>query len=184
MLGDFKLRRTLRNIHQTIDNELKVEMQKVANEILATMRGLVPKDTGAAAAALTAFVSKSGLDAEIGLRGKRNNKRFFYLRFAEYGTKGYSGVIYRRADSNAIDGHTNNRDKMAMKGRRNALRARETKNKSDGSTFFGKYPDIPARPAHPWLRPALDVNREAVMLHLQAAVARTLKRASEGAGNG
>jgi len=84
--GDIRLRRTLRNIHKTMDNELKPEMEKAANRILETQRQLMPKDTGAAAAALTVYVSPSGLDAQIGIRGKRANGRFFYLRFIEYGT--------------------------------------------------------------------------------------------------
>lgn len=183
MSGDFKLRRTLRNIHGIMDNELRPTMQKCADRILGTMQQLIPKDTGEAAAALKAFVSKSGLDAQIGIRGKRDNQRFFYLRFIEYGTKGYNGTLYRRADRNSIGGHTHNRDKSKMGGRRNALRARDTKNKSDGATFYGKYPDIPARPAHPWLRPAMDVNREFVIAEIEAAISRTLIKASRGEGN-
>lgn len=87
-------------------------------------------------------------------------RRFFYLKFLEYGTKGYTGK--KRA------------------GGRN----RQNRNKSDGSTFYGKYPDIPARPAHPWLRPAMDVNRDFVMANIQAAVARTLDKASRGSSDG
>ncbi|WP_182374915.1 HK97 gp10 family phage protein [Pseudomonas putida] len=158
--GDIRLRRTLRNIHKTMDNELKPEMEKAANRILETQRQLMPKDTGAAAAALTVYVSPSGLDAQIGIRGKRANGRFFYLRFIEYGTKGYIGR--KRA------------------GERN----RRVTNKSDGTHFFGKYPDIPARPAHPWLRPSMQVNREYVMADIEAAVRRTLRKASQGVGNG
>ncbi|VVM93747.1 hypothetical protein PS673_02924 [Pseudomonas fluorescens] len=185
MSGDFKLRRTLRNIHSTMDNELVPAMQQSADRILTTMRQLVPKDTGAAASALKAFISKSGLDAQIGIRGKRDMRRFFYLRFIEYGTKGYSGTLYRRADADAVGGaHTNNRDKSKLKGRRNALNQRPTKNKSDGKAFYGKYPDIPARPAHPWLRPAMAVNREFVLANISAAIARTLSKASKGGVNG
>lgn len=159
--GDFKLRKTLRNIHSTLDNELKPVMQQAADKILATMQELLPRSdqprsAGHAADALQAFVSKSGLDAEIGLRGKKNNRKFFYLKFLEYGTKGYSGT--KRSDG----------------------RNRRPTNKSDGGTFFGKYPNIPARPAHPWLRPAFDVNKEFVLADIRAAVARTLKRASGG----
>lgn len=184
MSGDFKLRRTLRNIHATMDNELVPTMKRAADQILATMKQLVPKDTGAAAAGLKAFVSKSGLDAEIGIRGKKDMRRFFYLRFVEYGTKGYSGTLYRRADSNAIGGaHTTNRDRSKLRGK-NRLGRRDTKNKSDGSHFYGKYPDIPARPAHPWLRPAMDVNREFVLASIEAAIARTLNKASKGLSNG
>ena len=160
MSGDFKLRRTLRNIHSTMDNELRPVMQEAADRVLATMKQLVPKDTGAAAGALKAFVSKSGLDAEIGIRGKKDMRRFFYLKFVEYGTKGYSGK--KRA------------------GGRN----RQPGNKSDGAHFYGKYPDIPARPAHPWLRPAMDVNRDFVLANIRAAVARSLSKASRGASDG
>ncbi|MFV3402870.1 HK97-gp10 family putative phage morphogenesis protein [Pseudomonas sp. NY15463] len=182
--GDIRLRRTLRNIHKTMDNELKPAMAKAADRILATQKQLIPKDTGAAAAALKVYVSPSGLDAQIGIRGKRDNRRFFYLRFLEYGTKGYSGSMYQRADRNAVGGvHTNNRDKSKLGGRRNALRQRETKNKSDGSHFFGKYPNIPARPAHPWLRPSMQVNREFVMADIEAAVQSTLRKASQGVGD-
>lgn len=149
------------------------------------MQQLIPKDTGAASGALRAYVAPSGLDAQIGIRGKRDSRRYFYLRFLEYGTKGYSGTMYQRADIDAIGGvHTNNRDKSKLRGRRNALRQRDTKNKSDGKNFFGKYPDIPARPAHPWLRPSIQVNREFVLADLEEAVRRTLSRASQGAGNG
>jgi HK97 gp10 family phage protein len=165
MSGDFKLRRTLRNIHQTMDNELKPAMQAAADKVLATMREQVPRSGrndagGHAADALEAFVSKSGLDAQIGLRGKKNNERFFYLKYLEYGTKGYTGT-------NRAGGRT-----------------RRPNNKSDGSHFFGKYPNIPARPAHPWLRPAYDVNKEFILADIRAAVSRTLARASEELGNG
>lgn len=160
MSGDFKLRRTLRNIHQNMDNDLRPAMQEAANKILVTMQANVPKDTGAAAAALTAFVSKSGLDAEIGIRGKKDNRRFFYLRFLEYGTKGYSGK------------------------KRSGGGNRRVTNKADGLHFFGKYPDIPALPAHPWLRPSMDVNREVVLMDIRAAVTRTLSKASQGVSDG
>ena len=160
MSGDFKLRRTLRRIHTTMDNELVPAMQEAADKVLATMKQLVPRDTGASAAGLKVFVSKSGLDAEIGIRGKKDMRRFFYLKFLEYGTKGYT-------------------DKKRAGGRN-----RQNRNKSDGSTFYGKYPDIPARPAHPWLRPAMDVNRDFVMANIQAAVARTLDKASRGSSDG
>lgn len=71
MAGDFKLRKTLRNIHTQLDNELRPAMKEAADKLLDTMKQLVPRDSGQAAEALEAFVSKSGLDAQIGLRGRR-----------------------------------------------------------------------------------------------------------------
>lgn len=158
--GDFALRRSLRNIHKNLENEIKPAMQIAADQLLAAMRENIPKDTGASAAALSAFVAKSGLDAEVGLRGKKANKRFYFLRFVEYGTKGYTG------------------------GKRGGGRNKRKTNKTDGSHWFGNSPDIPARPAHPWLRPAYDTTREFIVASLNEAVSNTLKRAAEEVGNG
>ncbi len=185
VLGDFKLRRTLRQIHQTMDNQLRPAMQQAADLVLDDMRQLIPKDTGAAAGALTAFVNKSGLDAEIGIRGKRKQREFYYLRFVEYGTKGYQGSVYRRKDASKPGGeHTHNRDTSQLSGRRNALRRREVKNKSDGVTFFGKYPDIPAQPARPFMGPAMDMNRDEIITIIRGAIDATLKRAASGGEGG
>ena len=179
--GDFKLRGVLRRIGNEMESDLRPAMQESADLVLQTQRQLIPKDTGEAAAALQAFVSKSGLDAQIGIRGKRNNRHFFYLRILEYGSKGYNGAMYRKADGNAVGGaHTVNRDKSKIGGRRNALRRRATKNKSDGKTFFGLFPNIPARRAKPWLRPSIDVNRERIRGVISSAIASTLRKAAEG----
>lgn len=152
--GDFKLRKILRNLPENVESDVKPAMQKAANMVLELQRELIPRDTGAAAAALEAFVSKSGLDAQIGIRGRRNSNKFFYLKFVEYGTKGHKGVL--RADG----------------------RKRSTKNQTNGSVWFGKYPDIPARPAHPFLRPSFDMNRTKIIATIKAAIDSTLKKAA------
>jgi HK97 gp10 family phage protein len=181
--GNFKLRGVLRRIAAMEQSDLPKAMAQAADLVLATQQKLIPRDTGAAGGALEVKISKSGLDARIGLIGKRKNEQFFYMRFVEYGTKGYSGVLYHRADADAVGGlHTTNRDRSGMRGKRNALRARDTKNKSDGSHFFGYYPDIPARPAHPWLRPSIDMNRDDIRIIIREAIASTLVRAAKEAG--
>lgn len=155
VLGDFKLRRLLRNIHKTMDNELRPAMQKGADAILETQRQLIPRDSGAAWWGLEAFVSKSGLDAQVGIRGAKRQRELFYVKFLEYGTKGVSG------------------------DRRNNGRKRRPSNKSDGATWFGKYPDLPAKPAHPWLRPSYDLNRDQMVALINKAIASTLRRAAQ-----
>lgn len=152
--GDFKLRGILRRIGNQMESDLRPAMQKASDLVLETQRELIPKDTGESAAALEAFVSKSGLDAQVGIRGKKNNRRFFFLRFIEYGTKGGKGKAGRNPE-----------------------------NKSDGQNFFGYAPDMPARPAHPWLRPSYDLNREAIRQILAEAIDKTLDRAARS-GNG
>nr|WP_275589550.1 HK97 gp10 family phage protein [Pseudomonas sp. KSR10] len=138
-----------------MESDLRPAMQQSADLVLETQRALIPRDTGASWWALTAFVSKSGLNAQIGIRGKENNKRFFYLRFVEYGTKGGPGKA-----------------------------GAEPTNKADGENFFGYAPDIPARPAHPWLRPSIDMNRDEIRVIISRAISSTLKRAAQGVKSG
>lgn len=147
--GDFKLRGILRRIGNQMESDLRPAMQKAADLVLETQRQLIPKDTGESAAALEAFVSKSGLDAQIGIRGKKKSRRFFFLRFIEYGTKGREGKAGKNPE-----------------------------NKSDGANFFGYAPDIPARPAHPFIRPSYDLNRDAIRKLLSEAIASTLDKAA------
>ncbi|AXN27206.1 TPA: HK97 gp10 family phage protein [Pseudomonas aeruginosa] len=182
--GDFKLRGVLRRIAALDRSDLPRGMAQAADLVLATQQNMIPRDTGEAAAALQVRISRNGLDARIGIIGKRDNRRFYYLKFVEYGTKGYSGTVYRRRDAGAVSGeHTVNRDRSQFSGR-NRLGRRATKNKSDGENFFGYYPDIPARPSHPWLRPSIDMNRDDIRIIIRGAIDSTLARAAKGALNG
>lgn len=152
--GDFRLRGVLRRIGNQMESDLRPAMQKAADLVLQTQRQLIPVDTGESRDALTAFVSKSGLDAQIGIRGKKKSRRFFFLRFIEYGTKGSQGKAGKNPE-----------------------------NKTDGQNFYGYAPDIPARPAHPFIRPSYDLNKDAIRKLLSEAIASTLDRAARS-GNG
>lgn len=131
--GDFKLRGLLRRIGNEMENDLRPAMVQAANLVLATQQEMIPKDEGDAENALTAFVSKSGLDAQIGIRGKKKNQKIFYAKFIEHGTKQYT--------------------------------------RGDGV--------VAARPAHPWLRPFYDMNRDEIQSIISRAIASTLKKAAE-----
>lgn len=160
--GDFKLRGVLRRIGQLGESDLPAALQEAADLVLKTQKDLIPKDTGDSAEALQVRITKanqiSGLDARIGIIGKRDNRKFYYLRFIEHGTKGYTG------------------------GKRSGNRNRRKKNKTDGQSFFGYQPDIPARPAHPWLRPSIDLNRAEIADIIRKAIDSTLEKAAKGAG--
>jgi len=132
--GNFKLRGLLRRIGSQMESDLRPAMAEAANLVLATQQELIPRDTGEIEEALESFVSKSGLDAQIGIRGKKDNRHFFYGRFLEFGTKAYT--------------------------------------RGDGT--------VAARPAHPWLRPSYDMNRDEIQLIISKAIASTLKTAAEG----
>jgi HK97 gp10 family phage protein len=150
--GDFKLRGLLRRIGQQMETELRPAMIEAANLVLETQRELIPKDSGESRDALTAFVSKTGLDAQIGIRGKKASKKFFFLRFIEFGTKGTQPGDKRT--------HTN---------------------KSSGQHFFGYAPDIPAQPARPFIRPSYDLNRDKIQQILSDAIDKTLDKAARSA---
>lgn len=134
--GDFKLRGILRRIGSQMESDLRPAMAQAADLVLATQQELIPRDPNSSdhiEDALEAFVSKSGLDAQIGIRGKKDNRHFFYGKFLEYGTKSY--VL---GDST-----------------------------------------VAARPAHPWLRPSYDMNRDEIQSIISKAIASTLKKAAE-----
>lgn len=131
--GDFKLRGLLRRIGNEMESDLRPAMVEAADLVLATQQRLIPRDTGEIEEGLEAFVSKSGLDAQIGIRGKKDNRHFFYGRFLEYGTKQY------------------------VRGDRT----------------------VSARPAHPWLRPSYDMNRDQIATIISKAIESTLRKAAE-----
>lgn len=133
--GNFKLRGLLRRIGNQMESDLRPAMVQAANLVLAEQKDLMPRDSGHANEALEAFVSKSGLDAQIGIRGKKKNRQVFYAYFVEYGTK-----QYQRGDS-----------------------------------------VVAARPAHPWLRPSIDLTRDDIRLIISRAIASTLAKAAQGA---
>ena len=157
--GDFKLRRLLREVGKMGESELPAALEHAADLVLRTQQQLVPRGTGAAASALEARITKanqtSGLDARIGIIGKRNSRKFFYMRFVEYGTKGFRSKL--KAQAPVL---------------------------TDGEHYFGKTPNIPAKRAHPWLRPSIDINRDQIRTIIRRAIDDTLARASKGGGYG
>ncbi|WP_062381982.1 HK97-gp10 family putative phage morphogenesis protein [Pseudomonas abietaniphila] len=135
--GDFKLRGLLRRIGNEIESDLRPAMVEAADLVLATQQHLIPRDPNSSdhiEDSLEAFVSKSGLDAQIGIRGKKANRHFFYGIFLEYGTKQYTR----------------------------------------GEHVVG------AKPAHPWLRPSYDMNRDQIATLISRAIDSTLRKAAEG----
>jgi HK97 gp10 family phage protein len=134
--GDFKLRGVLRRIGNQMESDLRPAMVQAANLVLSSQQNMIPRDPNSSdhiEDALKAFVSKSGLDAQIGIRGKKDNRHYFYGKFLENGTKQYSY-------GNGV---------------------------------------VAARPAHPWLRPSYDLNREQIIDLISRAIASTLRKAAE-----
>lgn len=83
------VRTFLRSVPERVERGIAHEIETGAEDILLDMRGLVPKDEGDLAAAMSKKVAKSGLSARIGLLSKTALADHFYWLFLEKGTKGY-----------------------------------------------------------------------------------------------
>lgn len=120
--------------------------------IQATAVTLAPMRTGTLRRALSAPQAigrrKQGLEVEFGLRTKSLQRRAFYAPFVEYGTRGYStgGIRLRGVTREGLG------------------RYRKIKR------------NIPARPAQPFLRPAIRINIPFWQRAVRGALQRALRQ--------
>lgn len=143
----------LRRIIQETENNVPRAMQDSANLLEKEMRQRVPKDTGNLANLITSKILRKGLRAEVGFRGKKNRRDAFYARFIEFGTKGTSG------------------------SRRNSGQTRSRKQKSDGKSFYGQFPDLPGRAATPFMDPTWRNRKPDVISRVSSAINDAVKKA-------
>lgn len=147
------IRRALQALPDLVEREITPELEEAGELILADMRQGLHNVTGEGAAALTYKIERQGLRLRIGLLTKKARKQGYHLRFIEFGTKGLRGEI--RANG----------------------RKRRATNKADGAHFFGKFPDLPAQRARPFMQPAFDLNRGHVLQKVRGGVNRALAQA-------
>jgi len=82
-----RLRQKLRRLPDVIRDPVRKEIEHAAEVIYWEAVSKVPKDTGNLARLLSFKVGRDGLSAKIGLRGKKANRKGFYGKFLEFGTK-------------------------------------------------------------------------------------------------
>jgi HK97 gp10 family phage protein len=137
----------LRRILTATDNNVKAAMQDSANILEREMRQRVPKNTRNLAETISSKVSKNGLRAEVGFRGKKGRAKGFYARFIEFGTKGHEVSVDR---------------KKVLSG------AGET---------FGTEADIPAMPARPFIGPTWEARKPEVQSRVAKAIQDAVDKA-------
>ncbi|NBN64147.1 HK97 gp10 family phage protein [Pannonibacter tanglangensis] len=86
--GVARVRAAVRGMPGRVRVAVAREIEAGAQDVLDTMRGLVPVRTGDLAAALSAQVDGDGLRARIGLLSRTAAREQFYWQFIEFGTKG------------------------------------------------------------------------------------------------
>lgn len=140
VMGGKALAERFRRAAPAIRRRVEQVLPRGAEMVLADMKRLAPKDTGALAAALTYLLDEPKLTVRIGLPTRALLSDFFYARFYEIGTKAKT-VTYRRAGS---------------------IRAHQMR--------------VPGRYS-PFMKPALDINRNDLLQMLNAAAREGLRDA-------
>lgn len=156
IVGGAKFRRAMKRLPEDARSEITQALDQGIRMVQATAIALAPVRTGNLRKALASrqAIGKrdKGLRVEFGFRTKAIQRKAFYAPFIEYGTKGY----------NPGDRRSSGRDK---RGRQQFKKVKRF---------------VPARPARPFLRPALDLNLPAIRRIVNAAVRRAVARAGRG----
>lgn len=149
-------KRAVAKLPKTSEYELVIALERSIRQVQRTAVTLAPKDTGRLRLALMApgavGKSKRGMRVEFGLRTKALQRRAFYAPFVEYGTKAYQAGGYR----------------LRGVGRNGLGRYRKVR------------VNVPARPAQPFLRPALRINIPFWQREIRAALRRALAEVARG----
>lgn len=139
----------LRRILQNSPNEIKDAMQDSANILEKEMRSRAPRDTGNMVDHISSFVSKNGMRAEAGFRGKRDKKAAWYARFVEFGTKSHQ---IKPATKEVLAG--------------------------DG-VVFGASAEHPGTPARPFIQPSWDAKKPEVVARVGKAIQKSIEIAQK-----
>lgn len=91
-----RVRRFLRRLPEDVRAPISDVIKKTSDAILLDAQTSVPQKTGTLKRALSAKQSRDGMTVQIGIRGKRAQRKAFYAAFVEFGTRGYSAGETRR----------------------------------------------------------------------------------------
>ncbi len=156
VLGGARVRRALKRLPAEIRGDVAKALKLSVAAVQATAIRLAPVDTGNLREALAdpraIGIRDAGMRVEFGFRTKAIQRKAFYAPFVEFGTKGYQAGDHRRSGT---DRH----------GRQLYKRVRRF---------------VPARPAQPFMRPALDMNLPTIRRLINHEVRRAVARARGG----
>lgn len=163
--GRRRLIRTLKALPDDLTEAIRAEVMAGAGEIETRAKQLVPVDTGELQRLITKKVSKDGLNAKVGIQGKKARRDGWYAKFVEFGTKAWSQVLHFQA--------TGKRQKLDI--RKSSARAQLRREvRASG----------PAQPARPFIGRAIRELAPDLIKRMDKAVGETLKQAARGAKNG
>ena len=88
VIGTPKLRRVLQTIGKEANEQVRLELEDMAEALLAEMRATVPERSGKLKKLLRKSRRSNGLAWAVGLATKRARKKGFYAKFLEQGRAG------------------------------------------------------------------------------------------------
>lgn len=158
-----KLRRTLRRLPEEIAIEVRKEVKENAEEVLADMRSEAPHSS--VRENLSVKISRDGFTAQVGLIGKRANKRGFLGRIFEFGAKAH-----------VISPRKGKQWRRRTKGGGTVLVDAQMVT-SEGK-FVGKSANHPGMGARPWFFAPFRRKKPQIIAEIKKAIGKAMKRAS------
>lgn len=151
-----RFRAALRNLPEAARREIAQSLEQVARRMQVDAVVRAPMRTGRLRRALAAKAAigkrRKGLEVTFGLRTRGLQKRAFYAPFVEHGTRAYEAGSHRLRGVN----------------RQNEAKYRRMNRR------------VPARPARPFFRPAVEANIPLWRREMRSALKRALARARRG----
>jgi hypothetical protein len=95
--GDRAFGRLVKQLPQSVSDELRTQLNSTGRSVLALQRRRAPMRTGAVAGALSYSITPKRLSLKVGLVGKAINRKLFYGWFVEWGRKGGGRGIKRKS---------------------------------------------------------------------------------------
>lgn len=165
--GADKLAQRLRQMPEILKERVKAAIKEGAEQALADMKTFTPLDPANPGAhardGLTIVYDKDGLAAHIGLPTKELTERFFWFRFLDLGTKGYTPepTLVRRTRQTDKAGERVYEWQVENVARRTSSASKTTK-------LISQY--VPPRPALHIRERTLDANRDDIERLVRQAV--------------
>lgn len=115
VIGASKVRRMMRRLPDSMQEELVRELNVAGIEMLSVMQGRAPARTGALKSGLRFKVFPRTMRLQVGILGKRERSRLFYAHILEFGRKAQEVRARRRTKSGAVSSYMMNVRRIAPK---------------------------------------------------------------------
>lgn len=162
IVGVDALQKKVERLEPAVRARIIEAIQAGGQRLAERAQALAPVEKGVLRRSIKKRSARRGMQARVGILGKKAKQDAFYAPFVHDGTKGGRVRVYKE-----------------VKGRPfTAVNTRRTRYGSNRPYFEM---DVPARPANPFLANAFDLEGPAVRADVRAAVNQALSETARGA---